>query len=247
MLQTCKVICIAFEPDGSRVAGAVFSAKLNRSVVYQGLVLADEIAATANEEGVATLNLWPNALSKENTFYEVRIDVAGRAPTFGRVYVPNVDTVELHTIAEITGATGATGIQGFRGAIGPAGPIGPIGPQGSRGELGAVGKSGRDGINGTDGIDGQQGIEGPMGPPGPLGATGPRGEVTTLDGVTLTGPIGPRGPMGPRGYSGDRGLMGATGPQGESGHDTQLALQAMYTDQGHLMTTVTAALREILK
>ena len=274
MLPTCAVICRAFEPDGSPAVGTIFTAHLNKSVIYNGVVLSDDVVATTDAEGVATLNLWPNALSTENTYYAIRIDTAGHSATTGNIYVPNVASVELHTIATLNvtgsplpapvvvngpkgdrGVQGEKGIQGVTGNTGPAGPKGSVGPkgdvgatgaQGMRGEIGIPGERGRAGLFGSDGLDGQQGREGPMGPPGPKGATGPRGEVITVDGMTVTGPQGLRGQQGPRGYTGDRGLMGATGVQGEPGLDTRTALEAMYSDQGHLMTTVTAALSAIL-
>lgn len=68
---TIAVTCIANDQNGNPVAGAVFTARLDSTEVYQGFVVPERVQAVANASGIAVLNLWPNALGVAGSLYRV--------------------------------------------------------------------------------------------------------------------------------------------------------------------------------
>ena len=101
MLPTCRVHCAIFDNDGSPVAGAVVTAKLDRFEVYQGYVVPDIETATTDETGACTLALWPNALGATASSYAVKIVAPNGRTQRLTVTVPNVADANLHEIANL--------------------------------------------------------------------------------------------------------------------------------------------------
>ncbi|MGD9872480.1 MAG: hypothetical protein AB7S63_15705, partial [Thauera sp.] len=96
MLPTCRVHCAIFDNDGSPVAGAVVTAKLDRFEVYQGYVVPDIETATTDETGACTLALWPNALGATASSYAVKIVAPNGRTQRLTVTVPDVADANLH-------------------------------------------------------------------------------------------------------------------------------------------------------
>lgn len=99
MLPTCRVHCAVFENDGSPVAGAVVTAKLDRFEVYQGYVVPDIETATTDAAGACVLALWPNALGATASSYAVKIVAPNGRTQRLAVTVPDVADANLHEIA----------------------------------------------------------------------------------------------------------------------------------------------------
>lgn len=68
---TIAVTCVANDQNGNPVAGAVFTARLDSTEVYQGFVVPERVQVVANASGIAVLNLWPNALGVAGSLYRV--------------------------------------------------------------------------------------------------------------------------------------------------------------------------------
>lgn len=101
MLPTCNVLCTIYDNDGSPVAGAIVSARLNRFEVYQGYVVPDLEKATTNAAGQCTLKLWPNQLGSTESSYDVRISAPNGKTLRTTATVPNVANTELHLISNL--------------------------------------------------------------------------------------------------------------------------------------------------
>lgn len=99
MLPTCRIHCAVFDNDGSPIAGAVVTAKLDRFEVYQGYVVPDIETATTDETGTCVLALWPNALGATASSYAVKIVAPNGRTQRLTVTVPNVADANLHEIA----------------------------------------------------------------------------------------------------------------------------------------------------
>ena len=90
-VPTVVVTCNAADQGGSQVAFGVYTAKLDQTEIYDGFVVPEVITVTANVEGVALLNLWPNALGVNGSSYRI----TARNPDTGKkffdasVVVPN--------------------------------------------------------------------------------------------------------------------------------------------------------------
>ncbi len=100
-IPTCAVVCRIDGQDGLPIVGATVSAQLDRYEVHEGYVVPDYAEATTDAAGLATLNLWPNALGSTESSYTVRIDTPKGKPLKTRCVVPNTDTVLLHEIADL--------------------------------------------------------------------------------------------------------------------------------------------------
>lgn len=72
MLPTVPVTLIASDQNGNPVAGARIIAALDKTEIYQGLVAPEQVEVFADANGVAVLNLWPNALGVAGSRYKVR-------------------------------------------------------------------------------------------------------------------------------------------------------------------------------
>jgi len=115
--------------DGAPIAGATVSAKLQGITVYQGHVLPELTEATTDAQGVAVLNLWPNALSPTPSLYRFKIQ-SDKAYTFYAA-VPNQE-VFLDQLVQVdpssvdlsgTGTDPGSGTPGTPGAPGLAATI----------------------------------------------------------------------------------------------------------------------------
>ena len=69
---TVAVTCTANDQNGNPVAGAVLTAKLNQTEIYNGLIVPEIVTGTADATGVVVLNLWPNELGVNGSMYQVR-------------------------------------------------------------------------------------------------------------------------------------------------------------------------------
>lgn len=98
-MLTVPVTCTASDQNGNPVAGARVTAKLNQTEIYLGHIVPESITAIADANGVAILNLWPNALGTQGSMYRV----TATNPDTGRKYldamvsVPN-SACNLHQI-----------------------------------------------------------------------------------------------------------------------------------------------------
>lgn len=72
-VPTVDVFCPIVDQNGSPVSGAVIKALLDRPEVYQGYIVPREVEVVADENGEATLSLFPNALGAEGSRYKIRI------------------------------------------------------------------------------------------------------------------------------------------------------------------------------
>ena len=68
---TVAVTCQANDQNGNPVAGAVLTAKLNQTEIYNGFVVPEKVEAIADTNGVAVLNLWPNELGVNGSMYTI--------------------------------------------------------------------------------------------------------------------------------------------------------------------------------
>lgn len=97
-ITTVAVTCTAARPDGSLIAGGKFRFLLSNTDTENGLVVPREISATANAQGVAVANLWPNSLGALGTQYRVLLtDPLGSTIDLGSCTVP-ISACNLHAI-----------------------------------------------------------------------------------------------------------------------------------------------------
>ena len=97
-ITTVAVTCTAARPDGSLIAGGKFRFLLSNTDTENGLVVPREISATANAQGVAVANLWPNSLGALGTQYRVLLtDPLGSTIDLGSCTVPT-SACNLHAI-----------------------------------------------------------------------------------------------------------------------------------------------------
>ena len=69
---TVNVTCTAADQNGNPVAFARYTAKLDRTVVYQGFVVPEQVEVVANVLGVAVLALFPNTLGAAESQYTIK-------------------------------------------------------------------------------------------------------------------------------------------------------------------------------
>ena len=90
-------------------------------------------------------------------------------------FTVDIEMVDEHMEADITGIRGPKGDKGDKGDTGATGPQGPKGDKGDTGATGPQGPKGDKGDTGETGATGPQGVPGPQGPKGDTGNTGPAG------------------------------------------------------------------------
>jgi hypothetical protein len=228
--QTCAVTCRLITQDGSALSGVTVSATLSRTVAGNGFLVPTLVSAVTDVDGLAILDLWPNALDANPSYYRIKMEVTGRNPSYARAFVPDLETVELHEIATMyaTGAAAqpAATIAGAQGEVGARGAQGVMGIQGIQGIEGPIGRAGPRGVAGPRGTQGDRGMQGASGP------TGPMGQVLTVNGTVVTGPQGQQGERGERGDTGNQGDQGYEGPRGEQGERGIQGIQGIRGQQG---------------
>ena len=102
MLPTCRVHCAVFDNDGSPIAGAVVTARLDRfEVVPDGYVVPDLETATTDAAGACVLPLWPNALGNTASFYNIKIQAPNGKSLRLTAVVPDVPDIDLQQIAAL--------------------------------------------------------------------------------------------------------------------------------------------------
>lgn len=69
---TVNVTCTASDQNGNPVAFGRYTAKLDRTVVYQGFVVPEQVEVVANAQGVAVLALFPNTLGVDASRYLIK-------------------------------------------------------------------------------------------------------------------------------------------------------------------------------
>jgi len=90
-VPTVAVVVTVAESNGAAISNAQITATLDTVAVYNGFVVPATVTALTNASGVATLQLWPNALGETSSRYRV----TALHPTTGlrvidvTVYVPN--------------------------------------------------------------------------------------------------------------------------------------------------------------
>jgi hypothetical protein len=70
-IPTVAVTCIAHDQNGNPVAGGLFRARLDRTETYNGFVVPEQVTGTADANGIAVLQLWPNALGVAGSSYRI--------------------------------------------------------------------------------------------------------------------------------------------------------------------------------
>jgi hypothetical protein len=70
-IPTVAVTCIAYDQNGNPVIGGLFRARLDRTETYNGFVVPEQVTGTADANGVAVLQLWPNALGVAGSSYRI--------------------------------------------------------------------------------------------------------------------------------------------------------------------------------
>lgn len=100
---TVPITCTFNDQNGNPIAGARVTAKLNKIEIYQGMLVADTATAVANSNGVAVLNVWPNALGTQGSLYAITAISPSTGGKFmdAVVSVPN-SPCNLHQILNIS-------------------------------------------------------------------------------------------------------------------------------------------------
>jgi hypothetical protein len=70
-IPTVAVTCIAYDQNGNPVIGGLFRARLDRTETYNGFVVPEQVTGTADANGIAVLQLWPNALGVAGSSYRI--------------------------------------------------------------------------------------------------------------------------------------------------------------------------------
>lgn len=100
---TCAVRARILSPAGQPIAAARISARLNRPDIAMaaGYVAPAMVTAVTDINGLATLNLWPNALGAQASQYLV--DVVTQAGDYWRVTatVPDAANADLEIISTL--------------------------------------------------------------------------------------------------------------------------------------------------
>lgn len=98
-IATTQVTCTFFNQSGAAVPGAQVTARLDRTEIYQGMVVPKEVSAVADVNGIALLQLWPNALGVNGSRYRVTAVDPSTGLRFldWNVSVPETDCL-LHNI-----------------------------------------------------------------------------------------------------------------------------------------------------
>ena len=91
-LRTVAVTCRAADQGGQPVARALYRATLDRTELDAGFVAPETTQATAGDDGVAVLRLWPNSLGTAASSYRVRAWLPDGAKFLDvRAVVPDAD------------------------------------------------------------------------------------------------------------------------------------------------------------
>ena len=101
-ITTVPITCTFNDQNGNPIAGARVTAKLNKIEIYQGMLVADTATAVADANGVAVLNVWPNALGTQGSLYAITAISPATGGKFmdAMVSVPN-SACNLHQILNI--------------------------------------------------------------------------------------------------------------------------------------------------
>jgi hypothetical protein len=98
-IPTVAVTCIAYDQNGTPIAGGRVTAKLNQTEIYNGFVVPEQVSGVADANGVCVLDLWPNALGVSGSSYSVTAVNPDNGKTYLRTtaVVPN-SACNLHEI-----------------------------------------------------------------------------------------------------------------------------------------------------
>jgi hypothetical protein len=98
-IPTVAVTCIAYDQNGTPIAGGRITAKLNQTEIYNGFVVPEQVSGVADANGVCVLDLWPNALGVSGSSYSVTAVNPDNGKTYLRTtaVVPN-SACNLHEI-----------------------------------------------------------------------------------------------------------------------------------------------------
>lgn len=217
--RTLTVGC--FDGSGQPVEGAIVTAQLydkaGRSPQTDyvddgsssGTAFPEEVTATANASGIATLALIPNTYGSQETRWRITashpatgaqmirpaalIQMIDQDATLGE----RVDGVTVDPEASILVEDTITGAPGTDASVTNAGtslaarlvftiPRGAVGATGATGAQGPAGPQGEQGIRGETGPQGPQGIQGETGETGATGAAGADGDRVSAERI-ITG------------------------------------------------------------
>jgi hypothetical protein len=98
-IPTVAVTCIAYDQNGTPIAGGRVTAKLNQTEIYNGFVVPEQVSGVADANGVCVLDLWPNALGVSGSSYSITAVNPDNGKTYLRTtaVVPN-SACNLHEI-----------------------------------------------------------------------------------------------------------------------------------------------------
>jgi hypothetical protein len=97
--RTCAVLCTVYDDNGVSLPGAIITAQLSYFDVDNGYITPVLTQVTTDENGEATLILWPNQLGATSSFYKVKI-IAPNGKTLNLdVTVPDTNAERLEHIA----------------------------------------------------------------------------------------------------------------------------------------------------
>ncbi len=99
---TVPVTCYANDQNGNLISGATYTATLNQTEIYQGFVVPEIVSAVSGSDGIAVLNLWPNALGVNGSMYTIKATNPDTGKKFfnATVTVPN-SPCNLHDIVTL--------------------------------------------------------------------------------------------------------------------------------------------------
>lgn len=111
-IPTVKVLIELYDQNGNPIPAAPITARLTGIEVYQGYILVKDVFAKTDAQGIALMDLWPNALGATQSTYLFRIT----NPQTGRVEeitasLPNVPAgqiLPLHVVANLPPYEGKT-------------------------------------------------------------------------------------------------------------------------------------------
>jgi hypothetical protein len=132
-IPTCAVRVIVSNVDGAAAVNALVRARLDTPELYESVVIDGWIETYTDENGEASLQLFPNDLGSNASSYLVTIDARGVAARIYRIVVPEAVSADFWTLVDLyPGQTVATSLGGILAEAGvakkssdfdPAGPL----------------------------------------------------------------------------------------------------------------------------
>lgn len=97
--RTCAVLCTVYDDNGVSIEGATITAQLSYFDVDDGYITPILTEVRTDNNGEATLNLWPNELGATKSFYKIKIIAPNGKVLNLEATVPDTQAERLETIA----------------------------------------------------------------------------------------------------------------------------------------------------